>query len=123
MVADTDGDGVFDREIVRGRPDPLSNEQTVLYWNQEFRSTIWGHMTLLNLRYLFEPIFTGFRNSTHPRDVPSIACGNVAISYRAMTPSRLSCLRASMSAASTAGLSSSPAGTLSAVACFQLFET
>ena len=60
MVANSDGDGVFDREYFRGRPDPLSNERTVLYWNEEFRSTIWGHMTLLNLDHLVEPIFTGF---------------------------------------------------------------
>jgi hypothetical protein len=73
MVANSDGDGVFDREFFRGRLDPLSNEQTLLYWNQEFRSTIWGHMTLLNLRHLVEPIFTGFRNTTHPWDAPTNA--------------------------------------------------
>jgi hypothetical protein len=73
MVANSDGDGVFDREFFRGRPDPLSDEKTVLYWNQEFRSTIWGHMTLLNLRQLVEPIFTGFRHTTHPWDVPTNA--------------------------------------------------
>ncbi|WP_410963647.1 hypothetical protein, partial [Salmonella sp. SAL4455] len=42
MVANSDGDGVFDREYFRGRPDPLSSDSIVLYWNQEFRSTIWG---------------------------------------------------------------------------------
>jgi hypothetical protein len=73
MVANSDGDGVFDREFFRGRPDPLSNDQTVLYWNQEFRSTIWGHMTLLSLRHLVEPIFTGFLRTTHPWDVPTNA--------------------------------------------------
>ena len=73
MVANSDGDGVFDREFFRGRPDPLSDDQTLLYWNQEFRSTIWGHMTLLNLRHLVEPIFTGFRHTTHPWDVPTNA--------------------------------------------------
>lgn len=71
MVANSDGDGVFDREYFRGRPDPLSTDRTVLYWNEEFRSTIWGHMTLLNLKQLVEPIFTGFRNTTNPHDHPT----------------------------------------------------
>ena len=70
MVANSDGDGVFDREFFRGRPDPLSTARTVLYWNQEFRSTIWGHMTLLNLQHVVEPIFTGFLGTTNPWDVP-----------------------------------------------------
>ena len=46
MVANSDGDGVFDREFFRGRLDARSTPRTLLYWNQEFRSTIWGHMTL-----------------------------------------------------------------------------
>jgi hypothetical protein len=73
MVANSDGDGVFDREYFRGRPDPLSNAQTVLYWNEEFRSTVWGHMTLLNLKHLVEPIDTGFLHTTYPYDVPTNA--------------------------------------------------
>ena len=68
MVANSDGDGVFDREFFLGRPDPLSTEQTILYWNEEFRSTIWGHMTLLNLKRLVVPIFTGFDRTTHHHD-------------------------------------------------------
>ncbi|HZL88314.1 MAG TPA: CehA/McbA family metallohydrolase [Pirellulaceae bacterium] len=68
MVANSDGDGVFDREFFLGRPDPLSTDQTILYWNEEFRSTIWGHMTLLNLKRLVVPIFTGFDRTTHHHD-------------------------------------------------------
>ena len=71
MVANSEADGVFDREFFRGRPDPLSDEHTILYWNQEFRSTIWGHLTLLNLKQLVEPIFTGFARTTHPHDHPT----------------------------------------------------
>src|SRR5690606_17052586 len=73
MVANSDGDGVFDREFFLGYPDPLSDEDTVLYWNQEFRSKIWGHMTLLNLTRLVEPIFSGFPHTTHPHDYPTNA--------------------------------------------------
>jgi TolB protein len=96
MVANSDGDGVFDREFFRGGPDPLSSDRLVLYWNEEFRATIWGHMTLLNLRHLVEPIFTGFLRTTHPWDVPTNADiadhthdqgGFVNYTHPAMTPS------------------------------------
>ncbi len=73
MVANSDTDGVFDREFFRGRPDPLSTPETILYWNQEFRATHWGHMTLVNLTQLVEPIFTGFKDTTNPWDVPTNA--------------------------------------------------
>jgi TolB protein len=73
MVANSDGDGVFDRSFFRGRPDPLSKPRTVLYWNEEYRSTIWGHLTLVNLRQVVEPIFTGFKDTTNPFDTPTNA--------------------------------------------------
>jgi hypothetical protein len=73
MVANSDGDGVFDREYFRGRPDPLSTNHTILYWNEEFRSTIWGHMTLVNLKQVVEPVFTGFKDTTNPYDIPSMS--------------------------------------------------
>jgi hypothetical protein len=73
MVANSDSDGVFDREFFRGRPDPLSTPRTVLYWNEEFRSTIWGHMTLVNLKHVVEPVFTGFQDTTNPYDIPSMS--------------------------------------------------
>jgi hypothetical protein len=71
VVANSDTDGIFDREHFRGRLDPVSTEQTLLYWNQEFRSTIWGHMTLVNLKQLVEPIMTGFKETTNPWDIPT----------------------------------------------------
>ena len=54
-------------------PTPLSSSETVLYWNEEFRATLWGHMTLLNLKRLVEPLFTGFRDTTNPLDTPTNA--------------------------------------------------
>jgi len=71
MVANSDTDGVFDRAFFRGRPDPLSTPETILYWNQDFRSTLWGHMTLVNLRQVVEPVFTGFKDTTNPWDIPT----------------------------------------------------
>src|SRR5207247_9117731 len=64
MVANSDGDGVFDREFFRGQPDSASRPRHIIYWNEEFRSTIWGHLTLVNLSQLVEPIFTGFKDTT-----------------------------------------------------------
>lgn len=73
MVANSDTDGIFDRPFFRGRPDPLSTPDTILYWNQEFRSTVWGHMTLVNLRQVVEPVMTGFKDTTNPWDIPTNA--------------------------------------------------
>jgi TolB protein len=73
VVANSDGDGVFDRPYFLGRPDPLSSVRTIIYWNEEFRSTLWGHLTLGSLTQLVEPIFTGFKDTTNPWDVPSNA--------------------------------------------------
>jgi TolB protein len=71
MVANSDADVVYDRPFFRGGPDPLSTPENILYWNQEFRSTVWGHMTLVNLKQVVEPVFTGFAGTTNPWDTPS----------------------------------------------------
>jgi hypothetical protein len=73
VVANSDTDGIFDREFFRGEPDPVSTPRHVVYWNEEFRATLWGHMTLLNLKRLVEPIMTGFADTTNPFDVPTNA--------------------------------------------------
>jgi len=73
MVANSDADVVYDRPFFRGGPDPLSTRDYILYWNQEFRSTIWGHMTLVNLKQVVEPVFTGFEGTTNPWDSPTNA--------------------------------------------------
>ncbi len=73
VVANSDGDGVFDREFFRGGLDPRSTKRHLLYWNEELRSTIWGHLTLQNLKQLVEPVFLGFKDTTNPYDIPSLA--------------------------------------------------
>jgi hypothetical protein len=73
VVANSDTDGIFDREFFRGEPDPVSTARHVVYWNEEFRATLWGHMTLYNLTRLVEPFMTGFRDTTNPWDVPTNA--------------------------------------------------
>lgn len=79
VVANSDGNGVFDREFFLGRLEPRSKPHTLVWWNQEFRSTIWGHMTLFHLRQVVEPVYTGFPGTTNPQDVPT----NGEISRRA----------------------------------------
>jgi len=73
VVANADTDGIFDREFFRGEPDPVSSPRHIVYWNEEFRATLWGHMTLYNLKRLVEPIMTGFKDTTNPWDVPTNA--------------------------------------------------
>jgi hypothetical protein len=73
VVANSHGDNVFDREFFRGEPDAASGPATLLCWNEEFRSSLWGHMTFLDLRRLVEPIFTGFARTTNPWDFPTNA--------------------------------------------------
>ena len=73
VIANSDGDAVFDREFFLGQVDPRSTDDTLIYWGQEFRSTLWGHMTLSNLSQLVEPVMTGFPGTTNPWDVPTNA--------------------------------------------------
>src|SRR5581483_10433613 len=73
IVANSNGDGIFDRSFFRGGPDPRSTGETILYWNQEFRSTVWGHMTLVNLKQVVEPVRTGLKDTTNPWDIPTNA--------------------------------------------------
>ena len=71
VIANSDGEAIFDREFFRGQVDPRSTDRHIMYWGQEFRATLWGHMTLSNLAQLVEPIMTGFQGTTNPWDVPT----------------------------------------------------
>lgn len=71
VIANSDGEAIFDRGFFLGQVDPRSTKDCLMYWGQEFRSTIWGHMTLSSLSQLVEPIMTGFPGTTNPWDVPT----------------------------------------------------
>ena len=73
VIANSDGEAIFDREFFLGQLDPRSTDEHLVYWGQEFRSTLWGHMTLSSLTTLVEPIMTGFQGTTNPWDVPTNA--------------------------------------------------
>jgi len=72
LAANAEGERVYDREFFEGKPSALSKPQTILYWNEEYRNRIvYGHMVLLNLKRLIEPVYTSFAGSPHPWDYPS----------------------------------------------------
>lgn len=73
VIGNSDGEAIFDREFFLGRQDPISTDRHIVYWNQEFRATMWGHLTLSRLTSLTEPIMTGFAGTTNPYDVPTNA--------------------------------------------------
>jgi hypothetical protein len=63
-------EGFWDQRFFEGKPSGLSRGRTVLYWNEEFRSTVYGHMSLINLRELVTPLFSGFRGTPQFEDFP-----------------------------------------------------
>jgi len=72
LAANAEGERVYDREFFEGRPNQLSKSQYILYWNEEFRNRIvYGHMVLLNLTRLIDPVYTSFAGTPHPWDYPS----------------------------------------------------
>jgi hypothetical protein len=72
LVANAEGARAYDREFFEGKPSVVSSANHILYWNQEFRNRIvYGHMALLNLTRLVEPLYTSFEGTPHPFDYPS----------------------------------------------------
>ncbi len=49
----------YSREHFRGDLDPISDSRHLVYYNQEYRNQTLGHVSLLNLEKLVEPISTG----------------------------------------------------------------
>ena len=47
------------RQYFRGGVDPVSDAQHLLYYNEEYRNHPLGHVGLLNLKSLIEPVSTG----------------------------------------------------------------
>ena len=71
LVCNSLGSITFDRNRFTGSLHPLSTAERVLYWNEEVRASLYGHMAALNLKEFLEPNFTGFRNTDHAFDYPS----------------------------------------------------
>lgn len=71
MVANSGGAFIHDRQYFEGKPHRLSSERCFIYWNEENRSSAYGHMCFLGLKRLVEPFYTGFRNTPHWEDYPA----------------------------------------------------
>lgn len=50
---------IYSAEHFRGELDPISDPRHLVYYNQEYRNQTLGHVSLLSLKTLVEPISTG----------------------------------------------------------------
>jgi hypothetical protein len=71
MVANSGGAFIHDRQYFEGRPHRFSTPEHFIYWNEENRSSAYGHMCFLGLKQLVEPFYNGFRNTPHWEDYPA----------------------------------------------------
>ncbi len=49
-------DFTVDQDLFRGAPEPISEPEHILYINQEYREARLGHVNLLNLKSLIQPV-------------------------------------------------------------------
>lgn len=61
---------ITDRQYFTGRPDAVSTPDHILYFNEEMRNDIYGHVGFLNLKSFVEPAYFGWPNSPFPYDYP-----------------------------------------------------
>ena len=62
---------INDRQYFQGRPHPLSEGNTILYWNQEMRAgDVNNHVGYLGLKTLVQPAYVGWPGTPLPFDYP-----------------------------------------------------
>jgi len=71
MVANSSGAFIHDRQYFEGRPHRFSSPPYFIYWNEENRSSAYGHMCFMGLKKLVEPFYNGFRNTPYWEDYPA----------------------------------------------------
>lgn len=71
MVANSGGAFIHDRQYFEGKPHRLSSDRYFIYWNEENRSSAYGHMCFLGLKKLVEPFYNGFRDTPYWEDYPA----------------------------------------------------
>lgn len=71
MVANSGGAFIHDRQYFEGKPHRYSSDRTFIYWNEENRSSAYGHMCFLGLKKLVEPFYNGFRDTPYWDDYPA----------------------------------------------------
>jgi TolB protein len=69
-VSNNVGDDIRDAELITGKPHALSDEQHLLVFGEEMRSSIYGHMQFFGIKKLVEPQYTGFDNTPTSNDYP-----------------------------------------------------
>lgn len=72
LVCNSQGAVLYDRQHFTGAPHPLSTPRHILYWSQELRPALYGHIGVLNLKRFLRP-YNGFPASFFPFDYPSNA--------------------------------------------------
>ncbi len=73
LICNSQGAVLYDRQHFTGAPHPLSTPRHILYWSQELRPALYGHIGVLNLKRFLEPPYNGFPASFYPFDYPSNA--------------------------------------------------
>ena len=71
MIANKDN-RILDYQFFTGAPHPLSDENHVLYFNEEYRPPFYGHVSLINLTdHLISPFTTGYEGTAIESLYPS----------------------------------------------------
>jgi hypothetical protein len=71
MVANQGSAFVHDSAFFEGKPHKLSAGDHILRWGEEYRNDFYGHLCMYGITELVPPIYSGFRLSEHPHDVPA----------------------------------------------------
>jgi hypothetical protein len=71
MVANQGSAFVHDSAFFEGKPNELSDGDHILRWGEEYRNDFYGHLCMYGITELVPPIYSGFRLSEHPHDVPA----------------------------------------------------
>jgi len=71
LAANVDSDEVFLGERVADADLPASTSRYRLRVSEEFRSEVYGHMSVYGARRLGDPLYTGLAGSRHPWDFPT----------------------------------------------------
>jgi hypothetical protein len=62
---------IFLADRVTGKVERESEPDFILRVSEEYRSVVYGHMSVYGVRRLSNPLFTGFRNTPYPYDFPT----------------------------------------------------
>lgn len=61
---------ITDRAHFRGGLDPVSTARTLIYYNEEMRNDLYGHVGFMGLTTFVEPAYFGWPHSPFPYDAP-----------------------------------------------------